>query len=98
MKQRPLRRRAAVALVAAMSVVMTAAPSALASTTMQFTGGARARTPDVAIQSAIGDAEVSAQSMGFFSCTLVGEPAVFEGTDPIRGRIFRAQATIECTS
>jgi hypothetical protein len=101
MRQRSLRRRATLAITAAalmVSALVATAPTAVASTTMQFTGAGRALTADVAIQSATWDAEASAQSMGFFDCTLVGEPMLFEGTDPLRGNVVRAEVTIECTS
>ena len=63
-----------------------------------FDGGGRGLTAHVAIQSALEDAQVTAQSVGFFgSCTIVGEPQVFETVnDPNFGHVFRAQVTASC--
>lgn len=63
-----------------------------------FTGGGRGPTAAVAIQSAIGDAETSAAAEQLYTCTLVGEPQVFESPDdPVFGHVFRAEATVGCT-
>jgi hypothetical protein len=42
-----------------------------------YCGGGRGPTAEVAIQSAIDDAENSAEGDGLFTCTPVGEPQVF---------------------
>jgi hypothetical protein len=63
-----------------------------------FTGGGRGPTAEVAIQGAIDDATNSANSVGLFTCTPVGEPQVFESlNDPNFGHTFRAQADVSCT-
>jgi hypothetical protein len=61
-------------------------------------GAGRGLTTDVAIQGAIWDAEASAGAELLFTCTLVGEPTVFESTDnPIFGHVFRAMVELSCT-
>jgi hypothetical protein len=61
-------------------------------------GAGRGPTAEVAIQSAIGDAESSAAGEGLFSCELVGEPQVFETfNDPNFGHVFRAQVNMACS-
>ena len=63
-----------------------------------FQGGGRGPTAEVAIQSAIDDAETSASAEQLYTCTPVGEPEVFESTnDPNFGHVFRAMATVSCT-
>lgn len=64
---------------------------------MQFTGAAFGPTPDVAIQSAIGDAEVSASAYQLFTCRLIGEPLIFPGPSPAWSRNFTAEVTLACT-
>jgi hypothetical protein len=64
---------------------------------MLFTGGAFGPTADVAIQSAIGDAETSASAYRLFTCQLVDEPLIFPGPNPAWGRNFTAQVTVACT-
>lgn len=52
----------------------------------------------MAIQSAIDDAQNSAQEDGLFSCTLVGEPFVaFVENDPWRGDFYRASVNMSCS-
>jgi len=83
---------AAGTLALVVGVVPTAAASPL------FCGAGRGPTAEVAIQSALGDAQTSAQSMGFYGdCTIVGEPQIFEAfNDPNYGHIFRAQVNATC--
>jgi hypothetical protein len=64
---------------------------------MLFDGAAFGPTIEVAIQSAIGDAEVSASGYQLFTCQLVGEPRIFPGPNPAWNRNFRAQVTVACT-
>jgi hypothetical protein len=64
---------------------------------MLFDGAAFGPTAEVAIQSAIWDAEVSASAYQLFTCQLVGEPLIFPGPNPARSRNFSAQVTVECT-
>jgi hypothetical protein len=63
-----------------------------------FDGASRSLTIDGAIQGAFGDAEITAQSVGFYGpCTIVGEPAIFESfNDPYFGHVFRAHVRITC--
>lgn len=80
----------------AASLVVLVAPTAAASPIVD--GGGRGPTAQVAIQSALDDAQVTAQSMGFYgACTIVGEPQVFETfNDPNFGHVFRAQVQATC--
>jgi hypothetical protein len=64
---------------------------------MLFDGGAYGPTPEVAVQSAIWDAEESASTYQLYTCQLVGEPRIFPGPNPEWGRNFSAQVTVECT-
>ncbi len=64
---------------------------------MLFTGGAFGPTADVAIQSAIADAETSASAYRLFTCQLIDEPLIFPGPNPEWGRNFTAQVTVACT-
>ena len=65
---------------------------------MLFDGAAFGPTEEVAIRSAIEDAEVSASAYQLYTCELVGEPQIFPGPDPARRRNFRAQVTVSCTA
>ena len=50
------------------------------------------------IRRAIDDATTSASAYQLYTCTLVGQPQVFESTnDPNFGHVFRAEATVSCT-
>jgi hypothetical protein len=64
---------------------------------MLFTGAGFGPTVDVAIGSAIGDAEMSASAYQLFTCELVGEPSIFPGPNPEWSRNFSAQVTVACT-
>ena len=64
---------------------------------MFFDGAAFGPTEAVAIQQAIGDAEVSASAYQLFTCELVGEPQIFPGPNPEWHRNFRAQVRVFCT-
>jgi hypothetical protein len=65
---------------------------------MLFTGGGRGPSADVAIRRAIEDAATSASASQLYTCTLVGQPQLFESTnDPNFGHVFRAEATVSCT-
>jgi hypothetical protein len=81
----------------ATALVLQAAPSS-AATSPVFDGGGRGTTAELAIQSAFEDAQVTAQSVGFYgTCTIVGEPQVFETlNDPNFGHVFRAQVQATC--
>jgi hypothetical protein len=62
-----------------------------------FTGGGFGPTADVAIQSAVWDAEVSASYYQLFDCQLVGEILVFARPSARWGRNFTAQVTVACS-
>jgi len=81
---------------ASTALVLLAASPAAASPV--FCGAGRGPTAEVAIWSAIDDAQGSAQSMGFYgACTLTAEPFIGEvKNDPLRGTFFRASVTVTC--
>ena len=80
------------------SVVALVLAASMASASALWCGGGRGPTAQIAIQRAIDDAETSASGEGLFSCTLVGEPQVFESfNDPNFGHVFRAQVNMACT-
>jgi hypothetical protein len=85
----------AVGLGAAALAVLVATP-AVASPI--FCGGGAALTADLAVRSAFEDAQISAQSEGFYGpCRLVGEPETFEVfNDPYFGHRFFAQVNVVC--
>ena len=94
-----LRRRTGAGLgVAAGSMALVWLFSSAAAASPVFDGGGRGPTAEVAIQSAFEDAQVTAQSVGFYGpCTIVGDPQVFEVfNDPNRGHFFRAQVQATC--
>jgi len=64
---------------------------------MLFTGGGFGPTTEVAIQSAVWDAETSASAYQLFTCQMVGEPSIFPGPNPEWGRNFGAEVTLVCT-
>ena len=75
--------------------VLAVAAGAVASAI--YCGGGRGPTAEVAIQSAIADAENSAQGDGLFTCSLVGEPSMaFVKNDPWRGDFYRASVNMSC--
>jgi hypothetical protein len=91
------RTRAGLGVAAgSMALVALVAPPAAAS--LLFDGGGHGPTAQVAIQRALEDAQITAQSVGFFgACTIVGEPQVFEAfNDPNFGHVFRAQVSASC--
>jgi hypothetical protein len=100
---RPLtagRRTGATLAVTGVAVALLGAASSASadSTGMLFDGGGRGPTAEVAIRSAIGDAETSASAYQLYTCTPVGQPQVFESAnDPNLGHVFRAQVTVSCT-
>jgi hypothetical protein len=92
-------RRTGAGLVAAAGatvLVMLVASPAMASPL--FCGAGRGLTAQNAIQGALDDAQISAQSEGFYgACTMSGEPQIFETfNDPYFGHLFRAQVTVSC--
>jgi hypothetical protein len=92
------RTRLAVLTVgAAVFVLALLATAASAIASAIYCGGGRGPTAEVAIQSAIDDAQSSAQGDGLFTCTLVGEPLVaFVKNDPWRGDFYRASVNMSC--
>ena len=101
MRLRIVGRRggAALAVTGVVVSLLGAASSAPAdSSGMLFDGGGRGPSAEVAIRSAIDDGATSASAYQLYTCTLVGEPQVFESTnDPNFGHVFRAQVTVSCT-
>jgi hypothetical protein len=88
-------RASGVAVVAALSILVF---SAVASAGAIYCGGGYGPTADVAIQSAIDDAQNSASGDGLFNCNLVGGPAVlFVQNDPNRGDFWRASVNMACS-
>ncbi len=92
-------RPTSAALGAAAGVVaLVVLPASTAAASPVFDGASRGPTAAVAIQGALEDAQVTAQSVGFYgACTIVGEPQVFEVfNDPNHGHTFRAQVQATC--
>jgi hypothetical protein len=89
----PLTATSAILCFLATSSTVVGSPSE----GMLFDGAAYGPTVEVAIQSAIGDAQVSASGYQLLTCQLVGEPRIFPGPNPARNRHFRAQVTVACT-
>lgn len=98
---KPNRRwRVGAVLTVAGSVTLlglVASPAA-ASDTFLADGAGRGPTAEVAVRSALGDAQTTAQSVGFFGeCTIVGEPRIIETLDdPNFGHVFRAGVVASC--
>jgi hypothetical protein len=92
------RRFGAGLTVVAGAVAVVALTGSPAAASPLFTGGGRGLTAQVAIQSAVEDAQNTAQSVGFYgACAIVGEPAIFETrNDPNFGHVFRAQVDVSC--
>ncbi|MGO1079658.1 hypothetical protein [Inquilinus sp. CA228] len=95
-------RRRRVPLIMAPAILCSLAASLPAigapSGTMLFDGAGFGPTVDVAIQSAIWDAEASAGASQFYTCELAGQPQIFPGPNPALNRNFTAQVTLSCTS
>ncbi len=97
MKQaRPRTLRAAiVALVMGVAVLVLAG---VAAASTLYGGCATGSTPEKAINKAIYDAEISAEGDGLFTCTIVGEPAVwFVPYENYPGGFYRAAVDMSCT-
>jgi len=92
------RRLGASLGVAAGAAALVALAGSPAVASPLFDGGGRGPTAEVAIQSAFEDAQITAQSVGFYGqCTVVGAPAIFETrNDPNFGHVFRAQVAVSC--
>lgn len=79
------------------TIAVLALTTSAATASSLYCGAARGLTAEVAIQGAIEDAENSASGDGLFTCTLVGDPQVFETfDDPYFGHLFRASVTMSC--
>ena len=93
------RRRAPPAVAAAILFSLAASSPAMGAQgdAMLFDGAAFGPTEEVAIRSAIEDAETSASAYQLYTCVLVGEPRIFPGPNPEWGRNFSAQVTVSCT-
>jgi hypothetical protein len=93
------RRRAPLTVASAILVFLATSSPAIASQGdgMLFTGAGFGPTVETAIQSAIWDAETSAQAYQFYTCQLVGEPRIFPGPNPEWHRNFSAEADVFCS-
>jgi hypothetical protein len=87
------RKRAFVLLAA---VVLLAPASAALADWGLFMGAGRGVTPESAIDAAVEDAEGCAQSVGLYSCTMVGEPEIWVGTGPNGIVRYTAQVSLDC--
>ena len=92
------RRAALVITTALLSFVVSPPASSSQSGPALFTGGGFGPSADVAIQSAIWDAEASASYDQYFDCQLVGEILIFTRPNARFGRSFTAQVTIACSA
>ena len=98
MTRRPSGRlsRGVVTVAATAACLLAAVAPAMASPAL-YGGGGIGPTAEVAIQTAIADAENSASTDGRFSCVLVGEPLVAHILDdPDRGDFWRASVEMLC--
>jgi hypothetical protein len=94
----PTRHGRTMAIGVIACAITVLGPTASAIADALYCGAGRGPTSAVAVQSAIWDAENSAQGDGLFTCTLVGEPQVFFiENDPIRGHFFRASVKMSCS-
>ncbi|OPC77315.1 hypothetical protein B4N89_43110 [Embleya scabrispora] len=92
---RPSRGALLVAGLAA--ALLSAAAPAMASGTAAYCGGGMGPTADIAVRSAIEDAQDSARTDGRHSCEPADAPQVFEVfDDPYRGHVFYASVTLNC--
>jgi hypothetical protein len=84
--------------VAAGSMALVVLLGSPAAASPAFCGAGRGLTASNAIQGAFDDAQVTAQSEGFYgACALTAEPQVFESfNDPNFGHIFHAQVSVAC--
>jgi hypothetical protein len=89
-------RRVVVVAVAIFAFALFAAAPAGA-TSMLWCGGGFGPTPEIAVQRAIEDAQISASGSGQFTCVLVGEPQVFTAHNEYRGDFFTAQVNMSCS-
>ncbi|MGH3011671.1 MAG: hypothetical protein ACRDMY_07510 [Gaiellaceae bacterium] len=78
------------------SMVALLAP--IASAAAIYCGGGRGPTAEMAIQTAIWDAQSSAEGDGLFTCTLADEPKVaFIQNDAYGGSFWRASVNMSCS-
>jgi len=89
-----IRKRALVLLAAAL--VLAPASVLLADDWGLFIGAGHGPTAASAISSATEDAEACAASVGFFTCTMVGEPEIWVSTGPKGGVRYSAQVKLDC--
>ncbi len=97
MKSNTLTRFVKVFAIAAAIYVFTSLGPTVSAAAMLWCGGGYGLTPDVAVSSAIDDAEISASSNGQFTCTLVGEPEVFLTHNQYRGDFYSASVLMSCS-
>jgi hypothetical protein len=88
-------RKLALGLLAA--VVLLAPASVLLADWGLFMGAGHGPTPGSAIYSATEDAEGCAESVGLYTCTMVGEPEIWVGTGHNGGVRYTAQVSLDCT-
>jgi hypothetical protein len=91
------RRALPTGVAAILCFLVASSPVIGLESSMLFMGAGFGPTPEVAIRSAIGDAETSASAYQLFTCEMVGEPSIFPGPNPEWGRNFRAGVTLACT-
>ncbi len=92
-------RRASLVLAAALLGFVGASPASSSQfNPSYFTGGGFGPTAEVAIQSAIWDAEATASYFQLYQCQLVGEILIFARANARFGRNFNAEVTVACAS
>ena len=92
------RRTSLVIAAALLSFVVSSPASSQQFFPTVFTGGGYGPTADVAIQSAIWDAEMSASYFYLYNCRPVGEILIFSRPNARFGRNFSAEVTVACSS
>lgn len=90
-------QKTAVALATLGTVLLLTLPSSAADDAMFFAGGGYGPTPELAVQRAIEDGEISASAYQLHTCEVVGEPEVFLQNNIYRGNYYTAEATVSCT-
>ena len=87
------RKRLFVLLAA---VVLLAPASVVLADWGLFIGAGHGPTEASAISAATEDAEACAESVGLYTCTMVGEPEIWIGTGPKGGIRYTAQVSLDC--
>ena len=94
---RSIRWSAVTLTVLGLTLMLLPTSSLSADGVEYFMGGGSSLTPQGAIQTATWDAEGCANSSGFYTCTVVGEPEIFVRQHPYWGTQYSAQVTVGCT-